>query len=68
MDVFTDLHPGEDNIKNKVVESEIIKSTYYAKKAIDKNQFEGMVLAGDFNFPYVESDKEDTSHVKRISK
>jgi hypothetical protein len=58
------LPPGPDKTKNLLIENEIIKSTLYAKKAIDKNQFQGLVLAGDFNFPYVEWDTDNVAHVK----
>ena len=56
--------PGPDKTKNLLIENEIIKSTFYAKKAIDKNQFQGLVLAGDFNYPYVEWDTDNVAHVK----
>ena len=56
--------PGADKNKNTLIEKEIIKSTYYAKKAIDSHKFNGLFLAGDFNFPYVEWTRDGTSTVK----
>ena len=71
--------PGADKNKNTLIEKEIIKSTYYALKAIDShilvniwllflywhiNICQYMFLAGDFNFPYVEWTRDITATVK----
>ena len=49
--------------KSRVIDGEIIKSLFHAKKANDKNIFKGMIVAGDFNFPNVEWSDEGTATV-----
>ena len=56
--------PGLDKDKNAQIESEIIKSIYNAKKSNDSNKFNGLVVAGDFNFPYIEWDSDGVASLK----
>ena len=56
--------PGSDKIKNSAVKSEIFKSIYYAKKVNDENKFKGLIIAGDFYFPYFKWDKDGVAYVK----
>ncbi len=55
--------PSSDHTKNQKVDEEIIKSLFYAKKAVDKNVFSGLFVAGDFNFPYISWDKEGAAAI-----
>ena len=55
--------PGPNRQKKQAIDSEIIKSFYYAKKANDKNILNGLIVAGDFIFPYIEWNREGIASV-----
>ena len=54
---------GTDHLKNIKIDNEIIKSLYYAKKSNKKNVFNGLVVVGDFNFPYIEWSEEGVTNM-----